>query len=51
MTCCEKLVLAIEQVTGAGVTFSFGESSRGGRSCLREGQLPSLLFWPLTLGG
>ena len=51
ITCCEKPVWTIEQVTRAGVTFSFRESSRGGRSCLREGQLPCLLFWPLTLRG
>lgn len=30
-----------------GVKFSFGASSRGGRSCLSEGQIPWLLFWPL----
>jgi hypothetical protein len=31
----------------AGVKFSFGASSRGGRCCLGEGQLPLLYFWPL----
>ena len=27
----------------------FGPSSRGGRCCLYEGQIPKLLFWPLKL--
>lgn len=30
-----------------GATFCFAESARGGRSCLAEGQLPLLWFWPI----
>jgi hypothetical protein len=36
-----------EQVGHRGTNFTFGPGGRGGRSCLGEGQLPGVLYWPL----
>ncbi len=40
-------VASASVMASGGVTFTFADSSRGGRSCLWQGQLPFVRFWTL----